>query len=238
MSYSIDPEPTTFKQAMLSPEFRKATDDELHAMEDNHTWLVVSLPPGNNVVGCKWVFTMKYKADGTVEQRKSRLVAKGYTQQEGVDYTDMCSPVAKLASVKLLLGLAAVKGLKLSQMDVSNAFLHSDLDEEIYMSLPLGYTPAPGEALPPNPVCKLHKSIYRLKQASRQWYNCFSSVLLANGFSPSSGDHSLFVKVNGSSFIALLVYVNDILIASNDPTIVLDVKELLHQSFKIKDLGP
>lgn len=136
LSYSIDPEPTTFKQAMLSPEFRKATDDELHAMEDNHTWLVVSLPPGNNVVGCKWVFTMKYKAYGTVEQRKSRLVAKGYTQQEGVDYTDTCSPVAKLASVKLLLGLAAVKGLKLSQMDVSNAFLHSDLDEEIYMSLP------------------------------------------------------------------------------------------------------
>ena len=122
-------------------------------------------------------FTTKYKADGTIERRKSHLVAKVYTQQEGVNYTVTFSPVAKLASVKLLLGLAAVKGLNLTQMDVSNAFLHSALDEEIYMSLPQRYTPPPGTLLPPNRVCRLNKSIYGLKQASRQWYHCLTDVL-------------------------------------------------------------
>ena len=133
---------------MLSPNFRKATVDELQAMEANGTWTVESLPPGKNVVGCKWVYTIKYNADGTIERYKARLVAKGFTQQEGVDFTDTFSPVAKLASVKLLLGLAAIQGWSMSQMDVSNAFLHSDLDEEIFMSIPQGYVPASG-ILPP-----------------------------------------------------------------------------------------
>ena len=211
---------------------------EFEGMDRNETFTVDSLPPGKNVVGCRWIYTIKYNADGTVERPKARLVAKEYTQQEGLDYTDTFSPVAKMTSVKLILSLAASHGWSLDQMDVTNVFLHSELNEEIYMSLPLGYTPPPGVSLPPNPVCRLNKSIYGLKQASRQWYNCFSSVLLADGFSPSPGDHSLFVKTSGSSFIALLVYVDDILIASNDPQAVLDVKKVLHQAFKIKDLGP
>ncbi|XP_033142562.1 uncharacterized protein LOC117132479 [Brassica rapa] len=110
LSYSLETEPTSFKQAMLSPNFKKATNEELQAMEANHTWTVESLPPGKNVVGCKWVYTIKYKADGTIERYKARLVAKGYTQKEGVDFTDTFSPVAKLASVKLLLALAAIQG--------------------------------------------------------------------------------------------------------------------------------
>ena len=116
--------------------------------------ITIAHPPGKNVVGCKWVFTIKYNSDGTVERYKARLVAKGFTQQEGVDYFETFSPVAKLASVKLILGLAANKGWSLTQMDVTNAFLHSDLDEEIYMSLPQGYTPSSGTALPPNAVCR------------------------------------------------------------------------------------
>ena len=114
------------------------------------------------------VFTIKYNADGTIERHKGRLVAQGFTQQEGIDYLDTFSPVAKLTSVKLLLGLAAIKGCSLTQMDVSNAFLHGELDEEIYMRLPQGYTAPECVALPPNPVCHLKKSIYGLKQASRQ----------------------------------------------------------------------
>ena len=237
LSYSIDLEPTTFKQAMLSPEFREATNVELQAMEENRTWDVVSLPPGKNVVGCKWVFTIKYRADGTIERRKSRLVAKSYTQQEGVNYTYTFSPVAKLAYVKLLLGLAAVKGLELTHMDVSNAFLHSDLDKEIYMSLPQGYTPPPGTTLPPNPVCRLNKSIYCLKQASRQWYHCLTDVLFAAGYVQSPSDNILFVRRSGGSFTAILIYVDDIMIASNDDSAVKILKDTLHKNFKIKDLG-
>lgn len=138
---------------MKSEKWTKAADEELHALELNKTWVVESLPQGKNAVGCKWVFTIKYNPDGTVERYKARLVAQGFTQQEGIDYLDTFSPVAKLTSVKLLLGLAAAKGWTLTQMDVSNAFLHGELDEEIFMSLPQGYTPPQNTTLPPNPVC-------------------------------------------------------------------------------------
>ncbi|CAA7042927.1 unnamed protein product [Microthlaspi erraticum] len=236
LSYSLETEPTTFKQAMTSLHFRHAMNEELEAMEVNRTWTIESLPPGKNVVGCKWVYTIKYKADGTIERYKARLVAKGFTQQEGVDFTKTFSPVAKLTSVKHLLALAAIKGWSLCQMDVSNAFLHSDLDEEIYMSLPQGYTPSFG-SLPPNPVCRLHKSLYGLKQASRQWYHCLSDVLLRSGFKQSASDNTLFAKQVGEKFTAVLVYVDDIMIASNSEDEVTSIKSSLSSEFKIKDVG-
>ena len=237
LAYTIETEPKTFKQAMASEMWRGSVSAEFEALEQNGTWDVESLPEGKNVVGCKWIHTIKYNADGTVERPKSRLVAQGYTQQEGLDYVDTFSPVAKLTSVKLLLALAAAKGWSLNQMDVSNAFLHGDLEEEIYMRLPQGYTPPPGTELPPNAVCRLRKSLYGLKQASRQWYKRFSSVLLGANFIQSPADNTLFVKTNKTSFIAVLVYVDDILIASNDDEALLALQTLLRSEFKIKDLG-
>lgn len=167
---------------MASVQWKGAVNEELYAMELNNTWIIVSLPPVHNVIGCKWVFTIKFNADGTVERYKEQLVAKGYTQQEGVDYNETFSIVIKLMSVKLLLSLAAIKGWKLTQMDISNAFLHSELDEEIYMSLAHGYTTSPGVILPPNPVCRLNKSLYGLKQASRTWNKTFMKVLVDAGY--------------------------------------------------------
>lgn len=209
---------------------------EITALETKKTWTVVSLPPGKHAIGCRWVFTIKYNPDGTVDRLKVRLVAKGYTQVEGVDYIDTFFPVAKLTSVKLLLGLASAFVWSLTQMDVSNAFLHGDLDEEIYMSLPQGYTPS--GTLPCNPVCRLHKSMYGLKKASRQWYQCFSTVILSAGFTQSpGGDNTLFIKQAGSSFIALPIYVDDKLIASNNDAGLQALKSILHKAFVIKDLG-
>ena len=114
-------------------------DAKIKALEANNTWTITSLPPGKKPIGCKWVSRVKYKSDGLVERYKVRLVTKGFTQKEGLDYIDTFSLVAKMVSVKCVLVVATVKGLFLSQLNVNNAFLHGDLHEEVYMSLPPGF---------------------------------------------------------------------------------------------------
>lgn len=194
--------------------------------------MLTELPAGKTPIGCKWVYKIKYQAYGTIERHKALLVAKGFNQVEGLDFFDTYSPVAKVTTIRLLLALASTNNWFLHQLDVHNVFLHGSLEEEVYMQ--------PPPVLPtshPNHVCKLLKSLYGLKQSSRQWFARLSSFILTKGFSQSSSDCSLFIKKSHSSFIALLIYVDDIILADNDIHEIESIKTTLHTAFKIKDLG-
>ncbi|OMO88956.1 Integrase, catalytic core [Corchorus capsularis] len=226
-----DTEPRNYKEAIKSQQWQQAMNEELEALEKTKTWKLVDLPHGKQPIGCKWVYKVKRKADGSIERYKARLVAKGYTQQEGVDYLDTFSPVAKIATIRTLLVVAALKGWYLHQCDVNTTFLHGDLSEEVYMKLPEGYLEGSTK------VCKLVKSLYGLKQASRQWNLKLTESLIKYGFHQSQADHTLFIKFVDKNFIALLVYVDDIIVASNDITEVINIKAYLHDLFSIKDLG-
>ncbi|XP_073119562.1 uncharacterized protein [Henckelia pumila] len=226
------PEPETYEQACQDPKWVAAMEAEISALEANKTWSLMPLPSGHRSIGCKWVFKIKYNSNGTIERYKARLVAKGFTQREGIDYHETFAPVAKLTTFRCLLALAVIHDWKLHQMDVQNAFLHGDLTEEVYMHLPPGFR-RQGEPL----VCRLHKSLYGLKQASREWFHKFLSSITNFGFHQSQADHSLFTKVRGNSFTAILLYVDDMIITGNSPEAIDNVKAFLASCFKLKDLG-
>ncbi|RVW96204.1 Retrovirus-related Pol polyprotein from transposon RE1 [Vitis vinifera] len=154
--------PNTVSEALKKREWKDAMREEISALEKNKTWEIVERPKGKNIVDCKWIFTLKYKADGSLERHKARLVVKGYTQTYGVDYQETFAPVAKMNTVRILLSLVARYNWQLLQYEVENAFLHGDLDEEIYMNIPSGFEGNTG-----NKVCKLKNALYGLKQSPR-----------------------------------------------------------------------
>ncbi|RVW39072.1 Retrovirus-related Pol polyprotein from transposon TNT 1-94 [Vitis vinifera] len=153
--------PNTIQEALKISEWKKAVQDEIDALEKNGTWTITDLPVGKRPVGCKWIFTIKYKADGSVERFKARLVARGFTQSYGIDYQETFAPVAKLNTIRILLSLAVNQDWCLQQLDIKNAFLNGDLEEEVYMEIPPGFE----ESMAKNQVCKLQKSLYGLKQS-------------------------------------------------------------------------
>ena len=165
-----------------------------------------------NTLDCKWIFTLKYKVDGSLERHKAKLLAKGYTQTYGVHYQETFAPIAKMNTVRILLSLVTHYNWQLLQYDVKNAFLHGDLDEEIYMNSPPGFEENTG-----NKVCKLKKTLYGLKQSSRAWFGRLAKVIKEFGYKQSQGDHTLFIKHSAAGgVIALLVYVDDIIVTGND----------------------
>lgn len=151
-------EPKSFQDAMAYKVWRDTMGTEIGELEENHTWDLEVLPEGKKAIGSKWVFTIKYRYDGTIERYKARLVALGNRQIEGVDYGDTFAPVAKIGIIRLFLRVAAGKNWPVHQMDVNNAFLHGDLEEEVYMKLPQGFQNSDASK-----VCQLRKSIYGLK---------------------------------------------------------------------------
>ena len=226
--------PNTIQEALKISEWKKAVQDEIDALEKNGTWTITDLPVGKRPVGCKWIFTIKYKADGSVERFKARLVARGFTQSYGIDYQETFAPVAKLNTIRILLSLAVNQDWCLQQLDIKNAFLNGDLEEEVYMEIPPGFE----ESMAKNQVCKLQKSLYGLKQSPRAWFDRFTKAVLKLGYKQGQADHTLFVKKSHAGKLAILiVYVDDIILSGNDMGELQNLKKYLSEEFEVKDLG-
>ena len=224
--------PKSYAEAFTDERWRGAVGNEIDALEERGTWTVVTLPAGKKALGCKWVFTIKYRADGTIERYKARLVVLGNNQTEGIDYEETFAPVCKMVTVRSFLQVAASRDWEIHQMDVHNAFLHGDLDEEVYIKFPPGFrTPDTTQ------VCRLHKSLYGLRQAPRCWFAKLSESLKTYGFIQDVSDYSLFTFVEGEIRLHVLVYVDDLLISGSSPAAIQAFKEYLSSCFHMKDLG-
>ncbi|GJS65004.1 putative RNA-directed DNA polymerase [Tanacetum coccineum] len=229
-------DPESFEDTITcnqSAHWREAMEDELNSMTKNNVWELAELRKGAKPVGCKWVYKTKLDPNGNVERYKAHLVAKGYTQKEGVDYKETLSPVSRKDSLRIVMALVAHFDLELHQMDVKTAFLNVDLHEDVYMAQPQGFKSKGQEHL----VCKLKKSIYGLKQASRQWYLKFDKVMKKHNFIKNKVDQCVYLKMSGSNFIILVLYVDDILLASNNIDLLHESKRFLSRNFDMKDLG-
>ncbi|CAH9145256.1 unnamed protein product [Cuscuta epithymum] len=158
-------EPQNFCDAITDPGWCAAMQSEIKALEDNQTWTLQKLTSGKRALGCRWVYKIKYHSDGKIERLKARLVIFCNRQIAGLDYNETFAPVSKMVTVRAFLAVAVSKNWELHQIYVHNAFLHGDLKEEVYMTLPPSFQTADSEL-----VCRLRKSLYGLKQAPRCWF--------------------------------------------------------------------
>ena len=202
-------EPTTYKEAMAGNDankWQKAMESEIDSMYENQVWNLIDLPHGVKPIECKWVYKKKQDKDGNVHVYKARLVAKGFKQIYGIDYDETFSPVAMFKSIRILLAIAAYYDYEIWQMDVKTAFLNGDLEKDVYMTQPPGFTCPKG----PGKVCKLQKAIYGLKQASKSWNLRFNKSIKEFGFVKSEEEPCIYMKVSGSSRAFIVLYVDDI----------------------------
>lgn len=227
-------DPMTVKQAMSSKDsysWQEAMKQEYESLKENETWTLVELPKGKSPVECKWVFKSKTDINGNVIRYKARLVAKGFTQIEGIDYHETFSPVVRYSSIRYLMAIAAKLDLNIRQLDVVTAFLHGKLDEEVFMTQPETFHDGT------NRFCKLQKSIYGLKQSSRVWNNTLNKTLLDFGLKRSTADQCIYHSETSKGILIVAIYVDDILVFSNDSEIERKLVDMLRSQFKMKDMG-
>ena len=234
------PDPTTYDEAVSSKYGKKwldAMNEEMDSLRKNKTWIVVPRPQGQKVVSCKWIFRIKEgMVEGEPPRYKARLVAKGFTQVEGIDYTDIFSPVVKYKTIRMMLAVAAHEDLEVEQLDVKTTFLNGVLDEEIYMEQPPGFQV---ENSKKELVCLLKRSLYGLKQSPRQWNKRFNLFAQEIGFVRSKFDSCLYYKdLETAGTVFLLLYVDDMMIIGRDKTKIKFIKDKLKSEFEMKDLGP
>ena len=241
---NLPSDPTSLSDALESPqseEWKKAINEEYQSLVENNTWTLVpasSVPKDRKPLTNKVVFKTKYNADGTIAKRKARLVVKGYSQKKGIDYDEVFAPVAHHETIRTLLAVSAARKWFIHQMDVKTAFLNPILKEEIYMAVPEGMNNKGenGELL----VCKLNKSLYGLKQASKCWNDLLHQWMVDFGFNRCYSDPCLYIlkgRKGQEESIYVAVWVDDLIIACKNQEKLHDFKKSIARKFKMTDLG-
>lgn len=244
-------EPSNFYEANNSSEWKEAMKEEYESIIKNNTWDLVKRLNDKQPIGCRWLFKLKFKADGSINKHKARLVAKGYSQKEGIDFEEKISPVAKLSTIRLIIALATKHHWKIHLLDVKSSFLNGDLKEEVYLVQPEGFIKKGEEHL----VCRLKKDLYGLKWAPRSWYEkihsffCLKwdprswyekidSFFLMYGYKQSKNDPNLYTVFSDEGHIVLIsLYVDNLIMTGSADNLIEEIKQWLSQKFEMKDLG-
>ncbi|GJW39894.1 putative ribonuclease H-like domain-containing protein [Tanacetum coccineum] len=233
---------TTNEQGFISVVYEGKTHEDLYTClfacflsqeEPKKVWTLVDLPHGKRAIGTKWVYRNKKDEKGIVIRNKERLVAQGYTQEEGIDYDEVFAPVARIEAIRLFLAYASFKDFVVYQMDVKSAFLYGKIEEEVYVCQPLGFE----DPEFPDRVYKVEKALYGLHQAPRAWYETLSTYLLDNGFQRGQIDKTLFIKRVKSDILLVQVYVDDIIFGSTKKELCTEFEKLMHKKFQMSSMG-
>ena len=242
-SYSVDYcfkmsfVPKSYNEAIKSEnaeQWCNAMDKEMTALTDNDAYDLTKLPPDRRCIGGRWVYAVKPGFDNQ-PKFKARYCAKGFAQQYDIDYKETFAPTCRMTSVRMLAHFSVQNGMTIHQADMSSAFLHAEVDQDLYVQQPRGYVryDDSGKEL----VMKLKKSLYGLKQSSRNWNNCLNDFLLSENFKRSDSDACFYSKFHNGSIIFILIHVDDLLISSSNKNDLISVKNAMAKRFKIKDLG-
>ncbi|KAH9716509.1 retrovirus-related pol polyprotein from transposon RE1 [Citrus sinensis] len=224
--------PKNTLDALKDPKWKKAMEDEYHALMKSKTWTLIPNNQSCKLIGNKWVYKVKENSDGSINKYKARLVAKGFLQTPGLDFNETFSPVVKAATIRIILTMAVNNDWLLRQVDINNAFLNGDLTETVYMPQPEGFE----DKNRPSYICKLERALYGLRQAPRAWFDKLKGALISWGFKNSRSDTSLFFRRVESKIVIMLIYVDDIIITGSDNQGIEEVIKDLDTSFALKDL--
>nr|GEX56469.1 retrovirus-related Pol polyprotein from transposon TNT 1-94 [Tanacetum cinerariifolium] len=225
--------PKNIKDAMVDSAWIESMHEELHQFDRLDIWELVDRPLCKNIINMKWLWKNKRDEVNTIIQNKSRLVAKGYAQKEGVDFEESFAPVARLEAVRLFIAYAAQKSFTVYQMDVKTTFLYGPLKEEVYVNQPDDFV----DPYHPDKVYRLKKALYGLKQAPRAWYDELSNFLVSKGFSKGSIDPTLFITTHMVDILLVQIYVDDIIFGSTNLKLSKQFEKLMHSKFEMSMMG-
>ncbi|GJS31924.1 putative ribonuclease H-like domain-containing protein [Tanacetum coccineum] len=226
-------EPKKISEALEDESWVDAMQEELLQFKIQKVWVLVDLPYGKKAIGTKWVYQNKKDERGVVVRNKARLVAQGHRQEEGIDYDEVFTPVARIEAIRIFLAFASYMGFIVYQMDVKSAFLYGKIDEEVYVSQPLGFL----DHKYPQKVYKVVKALYRLHQAPKDWYATLSTFLLKNGYRRGTIDKTLFIKKDKHDIILVQVYVDDIIFGSTKKSWCDEFEALMKSRFQMSSMG-